>query len=289
MTGEDQERFEDYLELERYIEELQAGRAAHPPADLTPDQARIYRMAALFRSAVPGAAEPHPEFAEALRTRLLDLDSKFLAAEDMLELPGVKKEGTLEVPRTGIHTASEQEKRPEVSPVPSSGKQVERKKVTFFSRRAVLRGGAVAAASVVAGATAVGIDRMIQQNQVANTTQAYPVPLAIDANVSTNWHFVTTAAALGADAVRFVTDKVIGYVIADDDNNTIIAMSAACTHMGCIVQWQGSQRHFHCPCHDGLFTEYGKPAVNSPLRYLTPLPRLETKVENGKVYVKVPR
>ena len=60
---EDQERFEDYLELERYLEELQAGHVAHPPENLTPGQARIYRMAALFRSAGPEGTEPRPEFA----------------------------------------------------------------------------------------------------------------------------------------------------------------------------------------------------------------------------------
>src|SRR5438876_7756354 len=32
ISGEDQERFEDYLELEHYIEELQAGHTAHPPS-----------------------------------------------------------------------------------------------------------------------------------------------------------------------------------------------------------------------------------------------------------------
>src|SRR5437899_9051268 len=70
MSGEDQERFEDYLELEHYIEELQAERVAHPPAELTPSQASIYRMAALFRSATPEASEPRPEFAAELQARL---------------------------------------------------------------------------------------------------------------------------------------------------------------------------------------------------------------------------
>src|ERR1700736_6065192 len=70
MSGEDQERFEDYLELEQYIEDLQAGRVAHPPAELTPSQASIYRMAALFRSATPEAEEPGPEFAAELQARL---------------------------------------------------------------------------------------------------------------------------------------------------------------------------------------------------------------------------
>src|SRR6266853_147817 len=66
----DQERFEDYLELEHFIEELQAGHAAHPPGELTPEKARIYRMAALFRSASPDDVTPRPEFAAELQARL---------------------------------------------------------------------------------------------------------------------------------------------------------------------------------------------------------------------------
>ena len=53
MSGEEQERFEDYLELETYIEELQAGHVAHPPKELTSVQARIYLMAVLFHSTSP--------------------------------------------------------------------------------------------------------------------------------------------------------------------------------------------------------------------------------------------
>src|SRR5260370_41578933 len=70
MSGEDQERVEDYLELEHFIEELQAGRAAHPPDGLTPSKARIYRMAALFRSASPDEGTPRPEFAADLHAKL---------------------------------------------------------------------------------------------------------------------------------------------------------------------------------------------------------------------------
>src|SRR5215467_4361644 len=66
----DRERFEDYLELEHFIEELQAGHKAHPPTELTPDQAQIYRMAALFRSVSPDEVTPRPEFAAELKARL---------------------------------------------------------------------------------------------------------------------------------------------------------------------------------------------------------------------------
>src|SRR5262249_48086746 len=62
--------FEDYLELERFIAELQAGHATYPPQELTPAQARAYRMAMLFHAATPGVSEPDPEFATRLRARL---------------------------------------------------------------------------------------------------------------------------------------------------------------------------------------------------------------------------
>src|SRR6202011_4176590 len=70
MAGEDQERFEDYLELERFIEDLQAGRVSHAPEKLTPDQARIYRMATLFHAASTEDAAPRPEFVAGLQARL---------------------------------------------------------------------------------------------------------------------------------------------------------------------------------------------------------------------------
>ena len=115
--------------------------------------------------------------------------------------------------------------------------------------------------------------------------------------VPTTWHLVTSLVDLGDKAVRFATDTVVGYVIRDDgdlgssdpDKGKIVAMSASCTHMGCIVQWQDSDRKYHCPCHGGLFTEYGQvDAGAAPIRYLRPLPRLKTKVVDGNVWVEVP-
>ena len=70
MAGEDQERLEDYLALERYIEALQAGRVAHIPEEVTPDLARIYRMALSLHAASSGAAAPRPEFLAELQAKL---------------------------------------------------------------------------------------------------------------------------------------------------------------------------------------------------------------------------
>ena len=112
-------------------------------------------------------------------------------------------------------------------------------------------------------------------------------------NVPTTWLEVTSLAQLGNGAVRFVSDALVGYVVRlsghTESTDGIIAVSAACTHMGCLVNWQGEDRRFHCPCHSGLFEASGEQAHTPEYGYnLAPLPRLQTKVENGHVYVQVP-
>jgi Rieske Fe-S protein len=259
MAGEDQERFEDYLELERYLEQLQAGRVAHPPAELTPSQANVYRMAALFRSASPEAIAPRPEFAAELQTRL----------------------------------EQELQQRLKVEPQPQTlESKKEQKKKRNVSRRALLTGGAVAAASLAVGG---GLGYMVEQTQAASPPPDPYQGQLIATGVPTTWHLVTSLAKLGDKAVRFVADTVVGYIIHDDgdggdpDKGKVIAISAACTHMGCIVQWQDSDRKYHCPCHGGLFSEYGYvDAGAAPIKYLRPLPRLNTKVVDGNIYVEVP-
>src|SRR3989440_2392070 len=266
MSGEDQERFEDYLELEHYIEELQAGRVAHPPVELTPSQASIYRMAALFRSSSPEANEPRPEFAAELRARL----------EQELQQPA--KDESL----SGL------DEKPQIA-----DRRREAKKSGGISRRALLTGGAAVAASLAIGA---GVDHVIERTNPSQPLAQTPsTENIVGKGVATTWHKVTTLANLGNSAVRFAVDTLVGYVIRDDgdegdpDKGKIIAMSAACTHMGCIVQWQDSDRKFHCPCHGGIFTEYGKVDNHAwGVRYLYALPRLKTKIENGYVYVEVP-
>jgi Rieske Fe-S protein len=257
MSGEDQERVEDYLELEHFIEELQAGRAVHPPDGLTPSKARIYRMAALFRSASPDEATPRPEFAAELHAKL---EQELQRSPKTRRLPFLSK-------------------KPQIRPL--------------VSRRALLAGGAAAvAASLAAGA---GIEHVIEQ--AAGTVQPPWNGSLVPDNIASTWLPVATLAQLaGENPVFFFVNSIAGFVVRNDDhkasssNDSYVAMSAACTDQGCILQWQGSENTYLCPCHGALFTEYGKVDKNTPPVYssLPPLPRLEVKVEGDQVLVRVP-
>jgi Rieske Fe-S protein len=267
MAGEDQERFEDYLELERFIEDLQAGHVAHAPEGLTPDQARIYRMATLFHAASIEEAAPRPEFVAELQAKLEQIDT--------------------------TKRAPTKKSRPFFSKQPPNPQTNPR-----VSRRALLTSGAVAAVAAASLSVGVGIDHVTEENRIRKLT-ATPTwqEDLVPTDVAAGWIFVTTLAEMGDQAVRFTSDAIVGYVIRGDgdsgdpaDNGKVVAMSAACTHMGCIVQWQNSDRKYHCPCHGGIFTEYGKTNNTiSPVRYSGPLPRLETRVDAaGNVFVRVP-
>lgn len=60
------------------------------------------------------------------------------------------------------------------------------------------------------------------------------------------------------------------------------AFSLVCTHLGCIVHWEGKSREFLCPCHAARFDSGGKVIAGPPPR---PLPEYAVTVVQGEVVV----
>lgn len=280
MADEDQERVEDYVALESYIEALQAGNVAHPPENLTQEQIHIYQMATLFSSATDEYAEPQPEFAERLKAQLLEA--------------GAQQQAPQREPASQAHPlpAEATEPSPATRGISRPGR--------FFSRRGLLTGGVAAAATLVIGA---GIGYETEKNQQTQTPVNPPAnsqeytnqQLNISAGMPTTWHFVAMLADLGNNAVRFTSDSLVGYVIraknatnATNSADNVIALSASCTHKGCLVQWKNTEHQFNCPCHNAIFDDQGTQKLNGYPYQLSPLPRLNTKIEQGKVYVEIP-
>ncbi|MEP7167256.1 MAG: (2Fe-2S)-binding protein [Candidatus Woesebacteria bacterium] len=49
--------------------------------------------------------------------------------------------------------------------------------------------------------------------------------------------------------------KVAAY---KNDKGEVVKLSAVCTHLGCIVGWNGTEKTWDCPCHGSRFSLSGK-------------------------------
>jgi len=103
----------------------------------------------------------------------------------------------------------------------------------------------------------------------------------------------TTAVPSGSftkEIFRFISSS--GYVREEkkdfvwmrrEDSGEFTAFSPKCTHMGCNVSWNVSANRFECPCHGGMYDEYGNVISGPPPRALD---RYPTKIENDTIYLK---
>src|SRR4030067_1624883 len=87
-----------------------------------------------------------------------------------------------------------------------------------------------------------------------------------------------------------VTDFKTGEVIPFRKERTFIlrmeggflAMSAICTHLSCIVNWNELQKKFECPCHGAKFSQNGEVLEGPPPR---PLDLYKLQIVEGKLVI----
>ncbi|MBO0836673.1 MAG: Rieske 2Fe-2S domain-containing protein [Actinobacteria bacterium] len=91
-----------------------------------------------------------------------------------------------------------------------------------------------------------------------------------------------TSSMADGQAVRFNTGSIAGFVVRKGD--TYFAVSAVCTHLGCLLQDPGQGR-LSCPCHRTTFSLEGQVLVHQLPRTPPSLPRLRTRVREGVVEV----
>ena len=84
-------------------------------------------------------------------------------------------------------------------------------------------------------------------------------------------------------AVRFRAGAIEGFLVNPGNGGAIYALSAACTHMGCLISWLDSAGSFLCPCHGAQYNADGT-VLSGIARH--PLPRLRARVgKDGHVDV----
>lgn len=79
-----------------------------------------------------------------------------------------------------------------------------------------------------------------------------------------------------------VTSKTAAWLrrVGDD---SFLAFSVNCAHLGCPVRWMQDARLFMCPCHGGVYNEDGSVAAGPPPH---PLTQYAVRVNNGEVEIR---
>ena len=143
------------------------------------------------------------------------------------------------------------------------------------TRRALLRTAGLAAAAGVAGAV---IDRTIVSQPVGQQATLMPD--------HGTWRAVAAVADVPAgQAVRFSSGPIEGVLV--NDSGTIKAVSAVCTHQGCLLLLDAAAHRLRCPCHPTVFSATGKLLSYSLPKPPANLPTLQARVRDGQIEVLV--
>ncbi|MCL5237817.1 MAG: succinate dehydrogenase iron-sulfur subunit [Nitrospirae bacterium] len=80
------------------------------------------------------------------------------------------------------------------------------------------------------------------------------------------------------------TQQVAERVLVSRTGDEIICFKASCTHLGCMVKWDGNAGRFRCACHGGAFDRNGKVIAGPPPK---PLDRYPFRVDSDHLLVEV--
>jgi glycine/D-amino acid oxidase-like deaminating enzyme/nitrite reductase/ring-hydroxylating ferredoxin subunit len=95
-------------------------------------------------------------------------------------------------------------------------------------------------------------------------------PALLKHNAEAGFHFFADRARRGTGVAELAPGE--GRVIGDGlgqkavhrgDDGRLHAVSARCTHLGCIVGWNSAERTWDCPCHGSRFDALGE-VLNGP-------------------------
>ena len=64
---------------------------------------------------------------------------------------------------------------------------------------------------------------------------------------------------------------VMKVAVYRDENGTLHERSAVCRHLGCIVDWNSSEKTWDCPCHGSRYDSYGRVISGPAIKDLAPV------------------
>lgn len=106
-----------------------------------------------------------------------------------------------------------------------------------------------------------------------------------------SWLYVSDATRVGrGDALLFRTPagEPVNITRQGDGDESIVALSSTCPHLGCQVHWEPQNDRFFCPCHNGIFDPSGKAISGPPAEAGQSLLQYPVRVDGGLLFIEVP-
>jgi glycine/D-amino acid oxidase-like deaminating enzyme/nitrite reductase/ring-hydroxylating ferredoxin subunit len=103
------------------------------------------------------------------------------------------------------------------------------------------------------------------------------VPRTLEHDLHDGFHFFRDRLRRGGNVEKLAPGE--GRVVGDglgqkavhrDDASVLHAVSARCTHLGCIVRWNAAERTWDCPCHGSRFEATGEVRTGPATKPLEP-------------------
>jgi Rieske Fe-S protein len=106
-----------------------------------------------------------------------------------------------------------------------------------------------------------------------------------------SWLYVALADRLEAgEALIFRTPagEPVSITRQSSGDDSIVALSSTCPHLGCQVHWEPQNNRFFCPCHNGVFDPTGLAISGPPAEAGQSLLQYPVKVEGGVLFIELP-
>lgn len=151
-----------------------------------------------------------------------------------------------------------------------------------MNRRRFMEAG-VWASAAVAGVTLTGIGGRFVTGKALEVEPGQWIKLEAVETLTPDQVLRLSYLVTRRDAWRRGEKKGLLYVTVDE-SGAYLVLDATCTHLGCTVRWDETNRHFRCPCHDASFAQDGAVVSGPPPQ---PLRQLATKIEEGVLWAQI--
>ena len=126
--------------------------------------------------------------------------------------------------------------------------------------------GAMLITDLIAG-RANPLEKVFDPTRIATQSVAEAVPEVISSTVPYK-EWVTPGEIDSENELKngegaILREGLSKYAVYKDESGKVIKHSAVCTHMGCIVQFNSTEKTWDCPCHGSRFSVNGE-VINSP-------------------------